>query len=97
MYQHEWHQYFDSLQQTETISVRDVPALSHRRVADTLRCYATQPVPTTPEERIRPLHSLAAPKIKERKQVTVLQLINTYRFLVRARAALSIHLIYNKT
>lgn len=81
----EWHQYFDSLQQTETISVRDVP---HSPIAQSLtRPAATQPVATMPAER-QTAAQLAGAEIKERKQVAVLQLINTYRFLGARRAAL---------
>jgi len=82
----QWHQYFDSLQQTETISARDVP---HTPIVESLaRSTATQsPFSSAPEEH-QTAAQLASTEAKERKQVAVLQLINTYRFLGSRRANL---------
>jgi len=82
----QWHQYFDSLQQTETISARDVP---HTPIVESLaRSAATQsPFSGAPEEH-QTAAQLASTEAKERKQVAVLQLINTYRFLGSRRANL---------
>lgn len=83
----QWHQYFDSLQQTETISARDVP---HTPIVESLVRSSTAQSPAasdTSEVQPNPVQSVDT-ETKERKQVAVLQLINTYRFLGVRRANL---------
>lgn len=83
----EWHHYFDSLQQTETISARDIP---HTPVVESLiRSAAAQRI--TPSDKAETPQKAVLPadtEGRERKQVAVLQLINTYRFLGARRANL---------
>ncbi|MDV6344549.1 2-oxoglutarate dehydrogenase E1 component [Nitrosomonas sp. Is37] len=74
----EWRSYFDSLQQTLTITARDVPHTpiieSFVRLAQTLPSKKRLGYPQV-------TISLTSAEAKERKQIAVLQLINMYRFL----------------
>lgn len=82
----QWHQYFDSLQPTGTITTRDIP---HTPIVESLARSATrrQPSPAgTPARQTTEQPSDI--EVQERKQVAVLQLINTYRFLGVRRANL---------
>ena len=75
----QWHQYFDSLQPTETISARDIP---HTPIVESLVRSATLHTPPsseTPSKQVTEQPSNI--ETQERKQVAVLQLINAYRFL----------------
>lgn len=84
----EWREYFDSLQQTEAISTRDIPhtpiieSLMHSTVVRT----SAKPTPAF-EPVVTNVESVEL-EIRIRKQVAVLQLINTYRFLGVRRANL---------
>ncbi len=74
----EWRSYFDSLQQTLTITARDVP---HTPIIESFVRLAQTP---PSEKRLgypQVTPSLASTEAKERKQIAVLQLINMYRFL----------------
>ncbi|SDH80524.1 2-oxoglutarate dehydrogenase E1 component [Nitrosomonas sp. Nm132] len=75
----EWRSYFDSLQQTLTITTRDIP---HTPIIESFVQTARSP---SSEKNLAQLQKSAIPSIrdesKERKQITVLQLINMYRFL----------------
>src|SRR5512145_1839398 len=74
----EWRSYFDSLQQTLTITARDVP---HTPIIGSFVRLAQTP---PSEKRVGSLPvapSLVSAEAKERKQIAVLQLINMYRFL----------------
>ncbi|TYP80415.1 2-oxoglutarate dehydrogenase E1 component [Nitrosomonas communis] len=74
----EWRSYFDSLQQTLTITARDVP---HTPIIESFVKLAQTP---PSEKRVGSLSvapSLVPSEAKERKQIAVLQLINMYRFL----------------
>ncbi len=82
----QWRQYFDSLQPTETISARDIP---HTPIVASLVQSAALHKPLLPDTP--PKQAAEQPsdiEIQERKQVAVLQLINTYRFLGVRRANL---------
>lgn len=84
----EWREYFDGLQQTEAISTRDIPhtpiieSLMHSTVVRT----SAKPTPAF-EPVVTNVESVEL-EIRIRKQVAVLQLINTYRFLGVRRANL---------
>lgn len=65
----EWRNYFDSLQQTLTITARDIP---HTPIIESFVQLAQ------PQKGIPPS---AWDESRERKQIAVLQLINMYRFL----------------
>nr|WP_164504269.1 2-oxoglutarate dehydrogenase E1 component [Nitrosomonas sp. HPC101] len=83
----QWRLYFDSLQPTETISNRDIP---HAPVVESLIQSATQHKPFPPRvpkgQAVEP--QTVDLEALERKQIAVLQLINTYRFLGIRRANL---------
>ena len=82
----QWHQYFDSLQPTETISARDTP---HTPVVESLIRSGIPHKSRLPEISSKQVTEQSPEiEIQERKQVTVLQLINAYRFLGVRRANL---------
>lgn len=82
----QWHQYFDSLQPTETISARDIP---HTPVVESLVRSATQHTPPSSETPSKQATEQPSNiETQERKQVAVLQLINAYRFLGARKASL---------
>ncbi|HNO76064.1 MAG TPA: 2-oxoglutarate dehydrogenase E1 component [Nitrosomonas mobilis] len=84
----QWREYFDSLQQAETISARDVP---HTPIIESLKRASVVQTSATPTPASQPVVTnveLVDPEIRIRKQVAVLQLINTYRFLGVRRANL---------
>ncbi|MEY3121429.1 MAG: Transketolase:Dehydrogenase, component [Pseudomonadota bacterium] len=84
----EWREYFDGLQQTEAISTRDIP---HTPIIESLMhstVVRTSAKPTPAFEPIVTNVESVELEIRIRKQVAVLQLINTYRFLGVRRANL---------
>lgn len=82
----QWRQYFDSLQPTETISARDIP---HTPIVESLVRTATRHQPSQPSISPKQVSGeLTETEIQERKQIAVLQLINTYRFLGVRKASL---------
>lgn len=82
----QWRQYFDSLQPTETISIRDI---SHTPIIESLIQSAVQHQPKLPDTFPKQTErQIADFEVQERKQIAVLQLINTYRFLGVRRANL---------
>lgn len=74
----EWRSYFDSLQQTLTITARDVP---HTPVIESFVKLAQTPPSEKRAGSLPVAPSLVSAEAKERKQIAVLQLINMYRFL----------------
>ncbi|BBL35968.1 2-oxoglutarate dehydrogenase E1 component [Nitrosomonas stercoris] len=83
----EWRQYFDALQPTESISVRDI---SHTPIIEALVQSAAQHQAShTISTASQPTEAQRIDfELQERKQIAVLQLINAYRFLGVRRANL---------
>lgn len=84
----QWREYFDGLQQTQAISARDIP---HTPIIESLKRASVAKVSVTPTPVLPSAVANVEPvdlEIRIRKQVAVLQLINTYRFLGVRRANL---------
>src|SRR5690554_6563177 len=75
----EWRQYFDDLQKNAAVSGMDVPHGPVRKAF--LNISSRQAAPAT-------ITSRDSPSVDHQKQVSVLQLINAYRFLGHRQADL---------